>query len=132
MENRNDQARNDKARLATEIRNKKYIDNYLEKWLNLGATDKPYVECEVCGYASNASIRQYLLVPKEFIPDPDSNRLLHLCANCYYEHRAIIDRHRTGMVPEKIPQICEDAFEKLKDRKKPYRDANKNLGRIEV
>lgn len=132
MENRNDQIRNDKARLAAEIRNKKYIDNYLEKWLNQGATDKPYVECEICGYASNASIHQHLLVPKEFVPDPGSNRLLHLCANCYYEHRAIIDRHRAGMVPEKIQQVCEDAFERLKDRKKNYRDANKNLERIEV
>lgn len=31
------QGRNDKARLAAEIKDKKYIDNYIEKWLNLEA-----------------------------------------------------------------------------------------------
>ncbi len=126
------QGRNDKARLAAEIRDKKYIDNYIEKWLNLEAPDKPYVECEICGYASNASIHQHLLVPEELVPDSSDNRILHLCSNCNYELRAIIDRHLTGVVPEMIEQVCKEAFDRLKDMKKQYRDANKNLERIEV
>lgn len=125
------QGRNDKARLAAEIRDKKYIDNYIEKWLNLGTLDKPYVECEICGYISNASIHQHLLVPEELVPNSSDNRILHLCSNCNYELRALIDRH-LRVAPEMIQQACEEAFNRLKDMKKQYRDAHKNLERIEV
>ena len=126
------QGRNDKARLAAEIKDKKYIDNYIEKWLNLETLDKPYVECEICGYVSNASIHQHLLIPEELVPNSSDNRIFHLCANCNYELRAIIDRHLTGATPEMIQQVCRVAFDKLKDMKKQYRDAYKNLERIEV
>lgn len=127
MQNRN------KSHFADEIRSKKYIDNYIGRWLKLNTLDKPYVECEVCGYVSNASIHQHLLVPEDFGSNPGDNRITHLCANCHYELRALIDRHRhieTGI--ERIPQICEEAFEKLKDKKKHYRKANQNLERVEV
>lgn len=126
------QGRNDKARLAAEIRDKKYIDNYIEKWLNLKALDKPYVECEICGYISNASIHQHLLVPEELVPNSSDNRILHLCSNCNYELRALIDRQLTGAAPEIIQQVCEEAFNRLKDMKKQYKDAYKSLDRIEV
>ncbi len=126
------QNRSDKARLADEIKNKKYIDGYIEKWLKLDNLDMPYVECEICGYASNASIHQHLLVPKEFCLDSGNNQIIHLCANCNYELRALIDKYRMGMEPEKIFQTCMDAFEKLKDMKKNYKDINKNAKRIEV
>ncbi len=125
------QGRNDKARLAAEIRDKKYIDNYIEKWLNLEAPDKPYVECEICGYVSNASIHQHLLIPEELVPNSSDNRILHLCSNCNYELRALIDRN-LRVAPEMIQQVCEEAFNRLKDMKKQYRDAHKNLERIEV
>jgi hypothetical protein len=125
------QGRNDKARLAAEIRDKKYIDNYIEKWLNLEALDKPYVECEICGYISNASIHQHLLVPEELVPNSSDNRILHLCSNCNYELRALIDRHLKVM-PDKIQQVCEEAFNSLKEMKKQYRDANKNLEGIRI
>jgi hypothetical protein len=36
------------------------------------------------------------------------------------------------MAPEKIQQICEEAFEKLKDKKKQYREAHQSLGKVEV
>ncbi len=120
----------DKARFAAEIKNKKYIDNYIEKWLNLQTLDNPYVECEICGYMSNASIHQQLLIPEESGLNPDDNRILHLCSNCYDELRALINRNNTQR--ESIQQICENAFEELKDKKKHYRDAHKNLERIEV
>ncbi|SNQ62164.1 hypothetical protein [Candidatus Methanoperedens nitratireducens] len=126
------QGRNDKARLAAEIKDKKYIDNYIEKWLNLEAPDKPYIECEICGYISNASIHQHLLAPEELVPNSGDNRILHLCSNCNYELRTLIDRHLTGVVPGMIQQVCEEAFNRLKDMKKQYRDAHKNLERIEV
>lgn len=126
------QSRNDKARFAAEIKNKKYIDNYIGKWLELEATDKPYVECEICGYVSNSSIHQHLLVPVEFELNSDNNRIIHLCANCHYELRALIDKYNITTVPEKMPQMCEDAFEKLRDKKKHYRDMNKNLDGIEI
>lgn len=126
------QNRSDKARLADELKNKKYIDGYIEKWLKLDNLDKPYVECEICGYASNASIHQHLLVPKEFGLDSDNNQIIHLCANCDYELRALIDKYRMAMKPEKIFQACMDAFEKLKDMKKNYKDINMNAKRIEI
>ncbi len=126
------QGRNDKARLAAEIRDKKYIDNYIEKWLNLEAPDKPYVECEICGYISNASIHQHLLVPEELVPNSSDNRILHLCSNCNYELRAIIDRHLIGVAPAMIEKACKEAFDRLKDMKQQYRDAYKNLDRIEI
>ncbi len=126
------QNRSDKARLADEIKDKKYIDGYIEKWLKLDNLDKPYVECEICGYASNASIHQHLLVPKEFGSDSGNNQIIHLCANCNYELRALIDKYRMAMEPEKIFQACMDAFEKLKDMKKNYKDINKNAKRIEI
>src|SRR5574341_1036311 len=113
------QNRNNKVQFADEIRNKKYIDNYIDKWLKLETIDRPYVECEICGYVSNASIHQHLLIPEEF--SPGDNRIMHLCANCNYELRALIDKY-IGMPPEKIPQICQEAFEKLKDKKKNYRE----------
>ncbi len=123
------QNRNNKVQFADEIRNKKYIDNYIDKWLKLETVDRPYVECEICGYVSNASIHQHLLIPEEF--SPGDNRIMHLCANCNYELRALIDKY-IGMSPEKIPQICQEAFEKLKDKKKNYREMNQRLERIEV
>lgn len=126
------QSRSDKARLAAEIKNKKYIDNYIGKWLELKTTDKPYVECEICGYVSNASIQQHLLIPGEFELNSNDNRIIHLCANCHYELRALIDKYNTGMMPEKMPQICEMAFEKLREKKKLHRDMNKNMGGIEI
>lgn len=118
--------------LANEIKNKKYIDNYIEKWLNQETLDRPYVECEICGYGSNASIHQHLLIPKEFSSNSNNNRIIHLCANCYYEHRALIDRHHFEMTPERAQRICEEAFEKLTDKKKQHREINQNLERIEV
>ena len=126
------QNRDDRAKLAADIRSKKYIDNYIGKWLELETLDKPYVECEVCMYASNASIHQRLLIPEEFGVYSGDNRIIHLCANCNHELRALIDRQLAVMVQERIPQVCQEAFEKLKDLKKHYRDANKNLGRIEI
>jgi hypothetical protein len=126
------QGRNDKARLAAEIRDKKYIDNYIEKWLNLEALDKPYVECEICGYISNASIHQRLLVPEELATNSSDNRILHLCSNCNYELRALIDRYLIGVAPGMIEQVCKEAFDRLKDMKKQYRDANKNLEGIRI
>lgn len=124
------QNRSDKAQFAAEIKNKKYIDGYIEKWLKLDY--KPYVECEICGYSSNASIHQHLLVPKEFGLDPGNNQIIHLCANCNYELRALIDKYRMDMEPEKIFQACGDAFEKLKEIKKYYNEINKNAKRIEI
>lgn len=123
---------NNKARLAANIKNKKYINNYIEKWLRLDQVDKPYVECEICRYGSNASIHQHLLIPKEYGLYPDNNRILHLCSNCYYELRALMDKH--SIVPEglDIPQMCEKAFEELMDKKKPYREVHKNLERIVI
>jgi hypothetical protein len=120
-----------KIKFADEIKNKKYIDSYIDKWLKLDTLDKPYVECEICGYASNASIHQHLLVPEEFVSGSSNNRILHLYANCYYELRALMDKYN-GMSPEKMPQLCEEAFEKLKDKKKHYKEANQSLGRVEV
>ncbi len=120
-----------KIQFADEIKNKKYIDSYIDKWLKLDTLDKPYVECEICGYASNASIHQHLLIPKEFHINSNKNRIMHLCANCYYELRALMDKYN-GMSPEKMPQLCEEAFEKLKDKKKHYKEANQSLGRVEV
>ncbi len=120
-----------KARLAEEIRNKKYIDNYIDKWLKLDTLYNPYVECEICGYISNASIHQHLLIPKEFDTNQGNNRIIHLCANCHYELRALMDRYNE-IAPEKIPRMCEEAFEKLRDKKKRYRDVNKSLERVEV
>ncbi len=100
-----------KIQFADEIKNKKYIDSYIDKWLKLDTLDKPYVECEICGYASNASIHQH--------------------ANCDYELRALMDKYNEKS-PEKMPQLCEEAFEKLKDKKKHYKEANQSLGRVEV
>jgi hypothetical protein len=119
---------NDKARFASGIKNKKYIDNYIEKWLKLETLDKPFVECEVCGYASNASIHQHLLIPEEYCLNPGNNRIIHLCANCYYEFRAMIDRYNI----EKVPERYEEAFEKLKDKKKHYREMHQNIERVEI
>lgn len=113
---------------AEEIKSKKYIDSYLEKWMKLETLDKPYVECEGCGYASNASIHQRLLVPREY--NSGSNKILHLCANCNYELLALIDKFEK--TPENITQICEQAFEKLKEKKKHYREMNNSLERIEI
>ncbi len=121
-----------RIKLADEIKNKKYLDSYVDKWLKLDTLDKPYVECEICGYASNASIHQHLLVPEEFSPDPAGNRIIHLCANCHYELRAIMDRQRIGTAPEKIQQVCEDSFEMLKEKKKRYMEMNQSLGMVEV
>jgi hypothetical protein len=123
------QNRNDKARFAAGINNKKYIDNYIEKWLKLDTLDKPYVECEICGYISNASIHQHLLVPEKL--DSSSNRIIHLCANCEYEFRALVDKHQL-MTPERIPQMYEEAFEKLKDKKKRYREMHQSIERVEI
>ncbi|KCZ72667.1 hypothetical protein ANME2D_01098 [Candidatus Methanoperedens nitroreducens] len=127
------QNQNDRARFAAKIKNKKYIDNYIEKWLELKTLDRPYVECEICGYRSNASIHQHLLIPEEFGLDSSSdNRIIHMCANCHYELRALIDRQHIGMVPERLLQVCEGAFENLKDKKKHYMAANQSLEGIEV
>lgn len=125
------QSRSDKAQFTSEIRNTQYIDNYIERWLNLETLDNPYVECEICGYVSNASIHQRLF-PKEFGLNSENNRIVHLCANCYYELHALIDKQSITAAPERILQMCEDAFEKLKDKKKHYRDVNKNIERIEI
>ncbi|HLB71252.1 MAG: hypothetical protein OIN88_12510 [Candidatus Methanoperedens sp.] len=121
----------DKDRLAAKIRNKKYIDDYIDRWLKLETLDKPYVECEICSYISNASIHQHMIIPEELGSNPNNNRIIHLCANCYYEFRALIDRY-IGISRERIPQMCEEAFEKLKDKKKNYRDMNRNLERVEI
>ncbi len=126
------QNQNDRARFAAEIKNKKYIDNYIEKWLELKTLDKPYVECEICGYMSNASIHQHLLIPEEFGLNSSNNRIIHVCANCYYELRALIDKQHIETVPERMLQVCEEAFEKLKDKKKHYMAANQSLEGIEV
>ncbi len=120
----------DKASFAAEIRNKKYIDNYVEKWLKLETLDKPYVECEICGYASNASIHQHLLIPEEL--DSDSNRIIHLCANCDYEFRALIDKCQLKMSSQRIPQMYEEAFEELRYIKKRYREIHQSMDRIEI
>lgn len=125
------QSRSDKAQFTSEIKNAKYIDNYIGKWLNLETLDNPYVECEICGYVSNASIHQRLF-PKEFGLNSENNRIVHLCANCYYELHALLDKQSTTAAPERILQMCEDAFERLKDKKKNYRDITKNLERIEI
>ncbi len=119
-----------KVQLADEIKNKKHIDNYIERWLKLETLDKPYVECEICGYISNASIHQHLLIPEKFGSNSPNNRIIHLCANCNYELGALIDKYR--IKPEEIPQMCEEAFEKLKEKKKHYREANQKLERIEI
>lgn len=124
----------DKTRLASEIKNAKYIDSYIEKWLNLKTVDKPYVECEICGYVSNASIHQHLLIPKEFgyVPHAGNNRILHLCANCYSELRALIDKFSRISTFEHISQVCEEAFEKLLEMKKSHRDVYQKLERIVI
>lgn len=120
-----------KAQFLDELRNKKYIDKYVDKWLKLDTLDKPYVECEICGYISNASIHQHLLIPEELSSNPGNNRILHLCANCHYELRALIEKYNE-IAPERIALICEEAFEKLRDKKKHYREVNQNLERVEV
>lgn len=125
--------KHNKVQFADEIKNKKYIDNYIDKWLKLNTLDKPYVECEICGYISNASIHQHLLIPEDFGSNPGDNRIIHLCANCHYELRALIDKQRhIETAPERIPGMCEEGFEKLRDKKKRYRDVNKSLERVEV
>ena len=120
-----------KAQFLDELRNKKYIDKYVDKWLNMGTLDKPYVECEICGYASNASIHQHLLIPEELSSNPGNNRIIHLCANCHYELRTLMEKYNE-IAPERIALICEEAFEKLRDKKKHYREVNQNLERVEV
>lgn len=125
------QSRSDKAQFTSEIKNTEYIDNYIERWLISETLDNPYVECEICGYVSNASIHQRLF-PKEFGLNSKNNRIVHLCANCYYELQALIDKQSIAAAPEKILLMCEDAFEKLKGKKKHYKDVNKNLERIEI
>ncbi len=120
----------DKTSFAAEIKNKKYIDNYIEKWLKLETLDKPYVECEICGYMSNASIHQHLLIPEEL--DSKNNRIIHLCANCDYEFRALTDKYQLKMTPQTIAQMYEEAFEKLKDKKKRYREMHQSLERVEI
>ncbi len=122
----------ERARLAADIKSKKYIDEYIERWLKLDAVDKPYVECEICKYASNASIHQHLLIPEEYGKYPNKNRILHLCSNCYYELRALMDKHRIAEPELDMPQMCEEAFEELMDIKKPYREAHRNLERIVI
>ncbi len=119
----------DKATFVAGIKNRKYIDNYIEKWLKLETLDKPYVECEICGYISNASIHQHLLMPEEL--DAKNNRIIHLCANCDYEFRALIDKYQFKR-PQRIPQMYEEAFEKLKDKKKRYREMHQSLERVEI
>ncbi len=119
----------DKASFKAELKNKKYIDNYVEKWLKLETLDKPYVECEICGYISNASIHQHLLIPQEL--DSDNNRIIHLCANCDYEFRALIDKYQFKR-PQRIPQMYEEAFEELKDKKKRYREMHQSMERVEI
>ncbi len=120
---------NNKNQFASEIKNKKYIDNYIEKWLKLETLDEPYVECEICGYASNASIHQHLF-PQEFGLNSGDSQIVHLCANCYHELRALIDKY--DIVQERTSQMYGEAFENLKKKKKHYRDANKNLKRVEI
>ncbi len=120
----------DKASFKAGLKNKKYIDNYIEKWLKLETLDKPYVECEICGYASNACIHQHLLIPEK--PDSDSNRIIHLCANCDYEFRALIDKYHLKNSPERIPQMYEEAFEELRDKKKRYREMYQSVERVEI
>lgn len=119
----------DRDQLASELKDKKYIDNYIDRWLKLETLDKPQVECEICSYVSNACIHQHLLIPEE-LGHSDDNRILHLCANCHDELRALIAKHR--IVASNISQICGDAFERLKEKKKHHREANKNLERIEI
>ncbi|VVB89913.1 Uncharacterised protein [uncultured archaeon] len=126
------QSRNNKVQFADEIKKKKYIDNYIDKWLKLETVDRSYVECDICGYVSNASIHQHLLVPEKFDSDPNNNRIIHLCANCDYELRAMIERTNFKLAPEMIVQICEEAFEKLKEKKKRYREMHLSMERIEV
>ncbi len=121
---------NNHKQFTDELKKNKYIDSYIDKWLKLDTLDKPFVECEICGYASNASIHQHLLVPKEF--NSSDNRILHLCANCNYELRALIDKYRTGTEHEIVLQICRDALEKLTEMKKPYKEKYQNLVRIEI
>jgi hypothetical protein len=125
------QSRSDKTRFTSEIKNTKYIDDYIGRWLKLEALDDPYVECEICGYVSNASIHQRLF-PEEFGSNSKNNRIVHLCANCCYELHALIDKQSIAAAPERMLQMCEDAFERLKGKKKHYKDANKNLERIEI
>jgi len=120
-----------KTQFANDIKSTKYIDDYIGKWLKLETLDKPYVECEICGYVSNASIHQHLLVPQEFGINTD-NRIIHLCSNCNYELRAMMDRRRREITPQTIRRICEQVFEDLKDKKKRYREMNQSLERIEV
>ncbi len=126
------QNNNSKERFVNEIKNEKYIDNYIDKWLKLETMDKPYVGCDICGYVSNASIHQHLLIPKEFNINSGENRIMHLCANCNYELQALISKHDLEMSDETALRISEDAFEKLKEKKKHYREMNRNLDRIEV
>lgn len=121
-----------KVRFADEIKNKKYIDNYINRWLKLETLDRPYVECEICGYASNASIHQHLLIPEGSGSKSSNNRIVHLCANCHYELRALIDKHSIEIVQERRPQIYDEAFEELRDKKKHYREMNQRLERIEI
>ncbi len=115
-----------------EIKSQKYIDNYIDKWLKLGTADKPYVECDICGYVSNASIHQHLLIPKEYNVNYNENRIMHLCANCNYELRALIAKHEFEMSPETVSRISEGAFLELKEKKKHYREMNGSLDRIVV
>jgi len=124
------QNRSNRDQLASELKSKKYIDNYIDRWLKLETLDKPQVECEICSYVSNASIHQRLLIPEEF-GYSDDNRILHLCANCYHELRALIDKHRI-VASEGMPQICGEAFERLREKKKHYREVHKSLERIEI
>lgn len=119
-----------RSEFSDEIRGKKYIDNYIERWLKLENIDKPYVECEICGYVSNASIHQHL-IPEEFGLDSGNNRIAHLCANCYHELRALIDRHKL-LTQERGERMCEEAFKELTGMKKHYRDANKSLNRVHI
>jgi len=121
-----------KSRLANEIKKKIYIDNYIDKWLKMEALDKPYVKCEICGYTSNACIHQHLLVPEELGSDSGENRIIHLCANCNDELRTLIYNYQSRIVTEEKDQVHEMAFEKLKDKKKHYREMNERLERIEV
>ncbi len=72
-----------------------------------------------------------LLIPEELSSNPGNNRIIHLCANCHYELRALIDKYNE-IAPERIALICEEAFEKLRDKKKHYREVNQSLERVEV
>ncbi len=49
-----------------------------------------------------------------------------------YAQTAIMDRHRIGTAPENIQQVCEDAFEMLKEMKKRYMKMNQSLERVVV